>query len=82
LETEWQAAGLDKAVNFLTGTGMAFMLLLEPKNRPAEVRASVVATKRVMTEERRDAGKWKRESTSNRNHTGESGSDGRKPAIA
>jgi hypothetical protein len=31
-----------------------------PKNRPAGVRASIVARKRVMTVERRDAGKWKR----------------------
>ena len=29
-----------------------------PKSRPAGVRASVVATKRVTTVERRDAGKW------------------------
>ena len=36
-----------------------------PKSRPEEVRASVVAAKRVTTVERRDAGKWKRESTSN-----------------
>src|SRR5580658_3695903 len=30
-----------------------------PKSRPAGVRTSVVATKRVTTVERRDAGKWK-----------------------
>ena len=34
-----------------------FMLGSEPKSRPAEVRASVVATKRLTTVERRDAGK-------------------------
>ena len=33
-----------------------------PKNRPAGVRASVVARKRVTSVEPRDAGKWKRES--------------------
>ena len=33
-----------------------------PKSRPAGVRASVVAMKRVMSVEPRDAGKWKRES--------------------
>src|SRR2546423_5393021 len=31
-----------------------------PKNRPAGVRASIVAMKRVMSVEPRDAGKWKR----------------------
>jgi hypothetical protein len=30
-----------------------------PKSRPAGVRASIVAVKRVMTVERRDAGKWR-----------------------
>ena len=30
-----------------------------PKSRPMGVRASVVAVKRVMTVERRDAGRWK-----------------------
>ena len=33
-----------------------------PKSRPAGVRASVVATKRLTSVEPRDAGKWKRES--------------------
>jgi hypothetical protein len=33
-----------------------------PKNRPAGVRASVVATKRLTSAEPRDAGKWKRSS--------------------
>jgi hypothetical protein len=33
-----------------------------PKSRPAGVRASVVAMKRVTSVEPRDAGKWKRES--------------------
>jgi hypothetical protein len=32
-----------------------------PKNRPAGVRASIVAKKRVTSVEPRDAGKWKRE---------------------
>jgi hypothetical protein len=32
-----------------------------PKSRPAGVRASVVARKRVTTVEPRDAGKWNRE---------------------
>jgi hypothetical protein len=44
----------------------AFMPESGPKNRPAEVRASVVARKRIMTVERRDAGKWKREGTNER----------------
>jgi hypothetical protein len=35
----------------------AFMLGSEPKSRPAEVRASVVARKRLTTAEPRDAGK-------------------------
>ena len=39
-------------------------LVTSRKNRPAEVRASVVAMKRVMTVEPRDAGKWMREGTS------------------
>ena len=34
-----------------------------PKSRPAGVRASVVATKRVTTVEPRDAGKWKAQSS-------------------
>jgi hypothetical protein len=44
----------------------AFMPGNGPKNRPAEVRAFVVAKKRVMTVERRDAGKWKREGNNDR----------------
>ena len=44
-----------------------------PKSRPAGVRASVVAGKRVTTVERRDAGKWMREGTDERKETGASG---------
>ena len=44
-----------------------------PKNRPAGVRASVVAAKRVMTVERRDAGKWMRDETERRLKTDGSG---------
>src|ERR1035441_3763690 len=59
LETEWSAvprpksgrpAG-DKRCSWPQG----------PKNRPAGVRASVVAKKRVTTVEPRDAGKWMRD---------------------
>ena len=53
-----------------------------PKSRPAEVRAFVVAMKRVMTVERRDAGKWKREGTNERKQTGDSGWDGREPGLS
>jgi hypothetical protein len=45
---------------------MVFMLEGEPKSQPEEVRASVVARKRVTTVEPRDAGKWIREGTNNR----------------
>jgi hypothetical protein len=44
-----------------------------PKNRPAGDRASVVAMKRVMTVEPRDAGKWMRDETDRRPKTGGSG---------
>ncbi len=37
----------------------------QPKSWPEEVRAFVVARKRVMIEEPRDAGKWRREGTNN-----------------
>jgi hypothetical protein len=40
-----------------------------PKHRPAGVRASAVAGKRVTTVERRDAGKWMRERRDERNQT-------------
>jgi hypothetical protein len=60
----------------------AFMPGNGPKNRPAEVRASVVARKRVTTVERREAGKWKREGTSDRTTTGGSGGQGRKPDLS
>ena len=52
-----------------------------PKNRPAEVRASVVAMKRVMTAEPRDAGKWKREGTKDRKQTDDSGMDRQLPGL-
>ena len=46
-----------------------------PKNRPAGVRASIVAMKRVTSVEPRDAGKWKRKDhdEGRDNSTGESG---------
>ena len=44
-----------------------------PKSRLAGVRASVVATKRVMTVERRDAGKWMGNETERRRKIGDSG---------
>jgi hypothetical protein len=44
-----------------------------PKNRPAGVRASVVAAKRVTTVEPRDAGKWMRDEPERRLKTGDSG---------
>jgi hypothetical protein len=44
-----------------------------PKSRPAGVRASVVAAKRVMTVEPRDAGKWMRNETEQRNKISDSG---------
>jgi hypothetical protein len=53
-----------------------------PKSRPAEVRASVVAVKRVTTVEPRDAGKWKREGANERRPTSDSGKDGRKPGLS
>ena len=59
-----------------------FMPESGPKSRPAEVRASVGAKKRVTTVERRDAGKWKREGANERKPTCESGQDGRKPGLS
>ena len=59
-----------------------FMPESGPKSRPAEVRAFVVAVKRVMTVERRDAGKWKREGANERKPTCDSGQDGRKPGLS
>ena len=44
-----------------------------PKSRPAGVRASVVATKRVTTVERRDVGKWMGNETERRLKIGASG---------
>src|SRR5260221_13746356 len=43
------------------------------KRRPAGVRASVVAMKRVTTVEPRDAGKWMRDEPERRNQTDVSG---------
>jgi len=47
-----------------------------PKSRPAGVRASVVAKKRVMTVEPRDAGKWKDERRNDGRPTSESARKG------
>ncbi len=55
------------------GSKAAFMARSGPKNCPAGVRASIVAPKRVMTVERRDAGKWMRDGTERRKATGASG---------
>ena len=44
----------------LPGHRTAFMAAAARRTGPAGVRASVVATKRVMSVEPRDAGKWKR----------------------
>ena len=67
-------AGSSPVVIRETRRGQAvFMAENGPKSRPAGVRASVVAKKRVTTVEPRDAGKWMRESTDQRNPTGDSG---------
>ena len=55
------------------GAKTAFMARRGPKNCPAGVRVSMVAKKRVMTVERRDAGKWMRNGTERREATSESG---------
>ena len=47
-----------------------------PKNRPAGVRASVVATKRVTTVEPRDAGKWMADERKQRTHQNDPGASG------
>jgi hypothetical protein len=47
-----------------------------PKSRPAGVRASVVAMKRVTSVEPRDAGKWKRTDYELREPKATGGSDG------
>jgi hypothetical protein len=44
-----------------------------PKSRPAGVRASVVAAKRVTTVEPRDAGKWMDNEPERRRKIGDSG---------
>jgi hypothetical protein len=49
------------------------------KSRPEEVRASVVAGKRVTTVEPRDAGKWTCEGTSERKQPARVGKVGREP---
>src|ERR1035437_10834226 len=57
LETEWSAVPVPKSgrpVGDKRRSGPEC-----PKNRPAGVRAAVVAKQRVTTVERRDAGKWK-----------------------
>jgi len=46
----------------LPGHRTAFMVAAARRTGPAGVRASVVARKRLMSVEPRDAGKWKRES--------------------
>ena len=56
------------------------VLVLEKSG--AGVRVPVVATKRVMTVEPRDAGKWKREGTNSRKQTGGSGRGGESPALS
>jgi hypothetical protein len=52
-----------------------FMAESGPKSRPAGVRASVVARKRVTTVERRDAGKWMDNESERRRKIGASGGD-------
>ena len=47
-----------------------------PKSRPAGVRASIVARKRVTTVEPRDVGKWKEEEQNNRRQTNASARKG------
>ena len=53
----------DKSGRLPLGAKREFMAARQPKSRPAGVRASVVAAKRVTTVERRDAGKWMRDET-------------------
>jgi len=67
-------AGSSPAVIRETRRGQAeFMAQCGPKSRPAGVRASVVAVKRVTTVEPRDAGKWMDDAPERRRKIGDSG---------
>ena len=67
-------AGSSPVVIRETRRGQAvFMAERGPKSCPAGVRASVVAWKRVMTVERRDAGKWMGNENERRLKIGDSG---------
>ena len=69
-------AGSSPAVIRETRRGQAvFMVPCGPKSRPAGVRASVVAMKRVTTVERRDVGKWMRYETEQRRKIDDNGGD-------
>jgi hypothetical protein len=57
LETEWSAVPVPKSGRPAGAKRSSWQQC--PKNRPAGVRASVVAKKRVTTVEQRDAGRWK-----------------------
>jgi hypothetical protein len=73
LETEWSAVPRPKSGRPAGAKRCSWPQ--GPKNRPAGVRASVVATKRVTTVERRDAGKWMRDGRERRKQTDASGSN-------
>ena len=66
-------AGSSLAVIRETRRGQAVFTASGPKSRPAGVRASVVALKRVTTVERRDVGKWLGNETERRLKIGDSG---------
>jgi hypothetical protein len=69
-------AGSSPVVIRETRRGQAvFMVENGPKSRPAGVRASVVARKRVTTVERRGAGKWMDDEPERRLNLGDSGGD-------
>lgn len=69
-------AGSSPVVIRETRRGQAvFMAESGPKSRPAGVRASVVAVKRVTTVEPRDAGKWMDDAPEQRRKIGASGGD-------
>ena len=68
-------AGSSPAVTRETRRGQAVFTASGPKSRPAGVRASVEATKRVTTVERRDVGKWMGNETERRLKISDSGGD-------
>lgn len=72
-------AGSPPAIIRETRRGQAVFMAREkygPKSRPAGVRASVVAVKRVTTVERRDAGRWRADEPERREHQNDTGVSG------